>query len=140
MGSEGLRRNTQAREKQKAQEQRKFMVFECQKSCQYEMSLEREAGPGHSKLGGLLRSVDTIPGAMENCSREAHDQSSVFKSSHCLLLLRMDFRETKAELRSHSRNRLLQAEKDGVLTERAFRALTRDCDAEDMGITHGLWL
>lgn len=105
LGSEGLRRNTQAREKQKAQEQGKFMVFECQKSCQYEMSLEREAGPGHSKLGGLLRRVDTIPGAMKNCSREAHDQSSVFKSSHCLLLLRMDFRETKAELRSHSRNR-----------------------------------
>jgi len=103
LGSGGLRRNTQAREKQKAQERGKCMVFECQKSCQYEMSLEREAGPGHSELGGLLRSVDTIPGAMGNCSREEHDQIPVFKSSHCLLLLRMDFRETKAELRSHSR-------------------------------------
>ena len=105
LGSEGLRRNTQAREKQKAQEQGKLMVFECQKSCQYEMSLEREAGPGHSELGGLLRSVDTIPGAMGNYSKEEHDQIPVFKSSQCLLLLRMDFRETKAELRSHSRNR-----------------------------------
>ena len=104
LGSEGLRRNTQAREKQKAQEPGKFMVFECQKSCHYEMSLEREAA-GHSELGGLLRSVDAIPGAMENRSREEHDQISVFKSSHCLLLLWMDFRETKAELRSPSRNR-----------------------------------
>ena len=136
LGSEGLRRNTQAREKQKAQEQGKLMVFECQKSCQYEMSLEREAGPGHSELGGLLRSVDTIPGAMGNYSKEEHDQIPVFKSSQCLLLLRMDFRETKAELRTA----LLQAEKDGVLRQRTFRALIRDCDAEDMGITRGLWL
>ena len=70
----------------KARNQESLWCSNVRKAVTYEMGLEREAA-GHSELGGLLRIVDTTPGAMENRSREEQDQISVFKSSRCLLLL-----------------------------------------------------